>query len=163
MAIQVADGMAYLSNVPEPKIIHRDLAARNCMVNGKLVVKIGDFGLARDLCYAQDYYRMHGKDWMPVRWMAPESLVDNVFSYASDVSKVSYQVSQQVLNSLLSRKSTMFIFFNIRCGLTEWYFGSWSPWLSNPTKACPTKRSSTLSRMVTRRKCPPEPQKSSPI
>ena len=89
MAIQVADGMAYLSNVPEPKIIHRDLAARNCMVNGKLVVKIGDFGLARDLCYAQDYYRMHGKDWMPVRWMAPESLVDNVFSYASDVSKVS--------------------------------------------------------------------------
>ena len=28
---------------------------------------------------------MHGKDWMPVRWMAPESLVDNVFSYASDV------------------------------------------------------------------------------
>ena len=69
MAIQVADGMAYLSNVPEPKIIHRDLAARNCMVNGRLVVKIGDFGLARDLCYAQDYYRMHGKDWMPVRWM----------------------------------------------------------------------------------------------
>ena len=57
MAIQVADGMAYLSTVPSPKIIHRDLAARNCMVNDRVIVKIGDFGLARDLCYDQDYYR----------------------------------------------------------------------------------------------------------
>lgn len=85
MAIQVADGMAYLSTVPNPKIIHRDLAARNCMVNDRTIVKIGDFGLARDLCYAEDYYRMNGKDWLPVRWMAPESLVDSVFSSASDV------------------------------------------------------------------------------
>ena len=85
MAIQVADGMAYLSTVPNPKIIHRDLAARNCMVNDKVIVKIGDFGLARDLCYAQDYYRMNGKDWLPVRWMSPESLRDSVFSSASDV------------------------------------------------------------------------------
>ena len=85
MAIQVADGMAYLSTVPNPKIIHRDLAARNCMVNDRVIVKIGDFGLARDLCYAQDYYRMNGKDWLPVRWMSPESLRDSVFSSASDV------------------------------------------------------------------------------
>ena len=60
MALQVADGMAYLSTVPNPKIVHRDLAARNCMVNANLVVKIGDFGLARDLDYAEDYYRMRG-------------------------------------------------------------------------------------------------------
>ena len=62
MALQVADGMAYLSTVPNPKIVHRDLAARNCMVNANLVVKIGDFGLARDLDYAEDYYRMRGRD-----------------------------------------------------------------------------------------------------
>ncbi len=85
MAIQVADGMAYLSTVPNPRIIHRDLAARNCMVNDQKIVKIGDFGLARDLMYAQDYYRMNGVDWLPVRWMSPESLRDSVFSTATDV------------------------------------------------------------------------------
>lgn len=85
MACQVADGMAFLSTVPNPKIIHRDLAARNCMVNKDVIVKIGDFGLARDLDYAEDYYRMKGRDHMPIRWMSPESLTDAVFSTASDV------------------------------------------------------------------------------
>ena len=28
---------------------------------------------------------MNGKDWLPVRWMSPESLRDSVFSSASDV------------------------------------------------------------------------------
>ena len=32
-----------------------------------------------------DYYRMNGKDWLPVRWMSPESLRDSVFSISSDV------------------------------------------------------------------------------
>ncbi len=35
--------------------------------------------------YETDYYRKGGKGLLPVRWMAPESLKDGVFTTYSDV------------------------------------------------------------------------------
>ncbi|XP_077376332.1 insulin-like growth factor 1b receptor isoform X2 [Festucalex cinctus] len=81
MAGQIADGMAYLN---ASKFVHRDLAARNCMVAEDFTVKIGDFGMTRDI-YETDYYRKGGKGLLPVRWMSPESLKDGVFTTNSDV------------------------------------------------------------------------------
>lgn len=43
-----------------------------------------DFGMTRDI-YETDYYRKGGKGLLPVRWMAPESLKDGVFTTYSDV------------------------------------------------------------------------------
>lgn len=57
MCLDVAKGCVYLE---EMHYVHRDLAARNCLVSTtdpqSRIVKIGDFGLARDI-YKNDYYR----------------------------------------------------------------------------------------------------------
>lgn len=81
MALQICDGMAYLE---AKKYVHRDLAARNCMVNKDCVVKVGDFGMTRDI-YETDYYRKNNTGPLPIRWMAPESLKDGLFTSQSDV------------------------------------------------------------------------------
>ncbi|ERE85531.1 proto-oncogene tyrosine-protein kinase ROS [Cricetulus griseus] len=86
VCVDISKGCVYLEQM---HFIHRDLAARNCLVSVKdytspRVVKIGDFGLAREI-YKNDYYRKRGEGLLPVRWMAPENLMDGIFTSQSDV------------------------------------------------------------------------------
>ena len=68
----------YLSSLG---VLHRDLACRNILVDEGKLLKISDFGLSRDT----PEYVSSLQDKMPLRWMAPETVTDNIFTDKSDV------------------------------------------------------------------------------
>ena len=84
MATQVCSALAFLE---EKRILHRDIAARNVLVNADgSVVKLSDLGAARDVYRTEEYIKTNSSSArLPIAWMAPESLRDNVYTHKSDV------------------------------------------------------------------------------
>ena len=68
MALDIARGVAYLHNL-SPPILHRDLKSANILADEKLQLKIGDFGLSRQLASTATMTTCG-----TTRWVAPEVL-----------------------------------------------------------------------------------------
>ena len=66
------------------RFVHRDLAARNVLVGENKIVKVADFGLTR-LVYEENAYVTRHHKKLPIKWMAPEAIFDQVFTTKSDV------------------------------------------------------------------------------
>ncbi|XP_013884638.1 platelet-derived growth factor receptor beta, partial [Austrofundulus limnaeus] len=80
-SFQVAQAMDFLSSI---QCVHGDLAARNVLVSEGKLVKVCDFGLARDVLKNQDYI-IRGNSFLPLKWMSPESIFQKIYSSESDV------------------------------------------------------------------------------
>ena len=66
------------------EVIHRDLACRNVLVGDNELLKICDFGLAKEtLEYTSPSALI--KTQLPIRWLAPEAFLRGEFSEKSDV------------------------------------------------------------------------------
>ncbi|XP_078574846.1 uncharacterized protein LOC144861038 isoform X2 [Branchiostoma floridae x Branchiostoma japonicum] len=79
--IDVAAGMSHLAAM---QCVHRDLAARNILLGERLVAKVSDFGLSRDIFESEEYVKSTMSK-LPLRWMAYESLFYSVYTTQSDV------------------------------------------------------------------------------
>ena len=58
-----------------------------CRLDEEGVVKVGDFGMARDV-YSHLYYRGDKHSEIPVKWSAPETLTDGLSTVMSDVVSI---------------------------------------------------------------------------
>jgi len=73
----------FQSYLAEKSLVHRDLAARNVLVGHGKLLKVADFGLMREAYH--EVYEVKTQRRLPLKWMAPESIYEEIFTSKSDV------------------------------------------------------------------------------
>ncbi|KAF0931278.1 hypothetical protein E2562_002625 [Oryza meyeriana var. granulata] len=75
---QIINGLTYLHH---HNVMHRDIKCANILVNQNGTVKVGDFGLAKEIKVWKQKRSCTGS----VYWMAPEVVRGNPYGYSADI------------------------------------------------------------------------------
>jgi len=78
------DSSLGIAHLHDNCIVHRDIAARNMLLKGGRI-KVTDFGMSREKESKGESARHTQNSVGPLKFMAPESLSEQVYSYKSDV------------------------------------------------------------------------------
>lgn len=121
------------------------------MVGQDEICKVGDFGLLRELPKDTEIYVATSRTFLPIKWMAPESLPpDKQFSTASDVWSFGIVMWEMINPTETPYKelSNMDYAFQVKDGMRLTIPKAYPPTVASIMKACwqhnPSKRPSFL-------------------
>ena len=100
------------------------------------MIKVADFGLTEDM-YGTNYFRrrknvMGNEEKVPIRWMAPESIKNDIYNESTDVVRYDISISSFYISIIYECLSTVGIWCNCLGVVHLWE----SPLLWNSCHEC---------------------------
>ena len=98
------------------QLTYKNFSIIICRLDENMVTKVSDFGLTRDV-YTNDYYKLDHSAMLPVKWLAPEALLDRIFTVKTDVVSALISCIFNLINSyinytiMMARKNCFLIHF----------------------------------------------------